>query len=640
MERLAWYLKRLSVMEPGEIRHRIGEQVRMRRLAAGQRTAGHTDVPPAGDWRRFGFCTSPDPVLPDLVWDIAELDAVADDWRSGVWPALGFGWAWREGDPDVWRRAPDTGLLWPDDFFGAIAYRAGNPYGDSRVMWEPARLQQLPALAQLARRSAQGGADKAATLVASQLRSWVAANPPYRGVHYISAMECGLRLIAACHALDLVRAGLPEPDETWPALLAIVLSHAPLIAQRLSLFSSRGNHTIAEGTSLVYAGMLFGEHPEAKHWRATGLGLLRQEAARQVLPDGGGIERAFQYHRFVMDLLALVDSLLSHRGEATPAEITAALDRGRRFLAAVTAPDGETLPVGDGDGGYALSRFLRLHGPHTVAEEPVVHFPQSGYSVLRADGGRSTLALFDHGSLGMAPSFGHAHADALAFTLYRKGEPLLIDPGTFTYTGDPAWRRYFRSTAAHNTVRVDGADQADQETAFQWSGPRPCRLIKADVSPRGLVRILGYFGGEDREKYRHLRGVAYLPDEWIYIWDRIDGASVRLLEQHWHCGVEVRRAARPRTFELAGRIGSVVLRLGGGDGEPEIIRGETVPPLGWHSPLYGVKEPVTVIRRMCEARTPTTLDTIVTLSGPGPDEAIMDETVNCWQEWARDAGAY
>jgi Heparinase II/III-like protein/Heparinase II/III N-terminus len=639
MERLSWYLKRLSVMEPGEIRHRIGERWRLGRLAAGQRTDGHAAVSPPADWRTYAFCTAPEPVLPALPWDEAGLAEAANGARQGAWPALGFDWTWRADDADAWRRAPDTARLWPSDFFGAIPYRAGNPHGDSRVVWEPARLQQLVALAWLAQRGGEG-ADETAALAAAQLRSWVAANPPYRGVHYVSVMECALRLIAACHALDLLRAWLPAPEETWPALLAIVASHAPLIARRLSLFSSSGNHTIAEAVGLLYAGVLFGEFPQAPRWRATGLDLLAREAARQVLPDGGGIERAFHYHRFVLDLLALAGGLLARRGEPVPDTVTAALDRGRRFLAAVTLPDGETLPVGDGDGGYALSRFVRLNAPPMAGDEPVAHFPETGYSVLRAEGGRSTLALFDHGALGMPPSYGHAHADALSFVLYRDGEAVLIDPGTFTYTGDPAWRRYFRSTAAHNTMRIDGADQSAQETAFQWSAPRPCRLVNADVSPQGVVRMLGDFGDGGGTGYRHLRGVAYCPDEWIFIWDLVPGDGMRLIEQHWHCGVAVRPTALSRTFELAGQTGSVLLRFRGAEAPPQVLRGERSPPLGWRSPLYGRKEPCTVIRRAARLRGPVTFDTIVTLSGPGPDNTVMGETIVRWQKWAHDAGAY
>ncbi|MST34736.1 hypothetical protein GHK86_18660, partial [Acidimicrobiaceae bacterium USS-CC1] len=54
----------------------------------------------------------------------------------------------------------------------------------------------------------------------------------------------------------------------------------------------------------------------------------------------------------------------------------------------------------------------------------------------------------------------HAHADALAVEVRHGGVDVLADPGTYCYHGEPAWRAYFRSTLAHNTLELGGTDQA------------------------------------------------------------------------------------------------------------------------------------------------------------------------------------
>jgi hypothetical protein len=149
--------------------------------------------------------------------------------------------------------------------------------------------------------------------------------------------------------------------------------------------------------------------------------------------------------------------------------------------------------------------------------------------------------------------------------------------------------------------------------------------------------MLGMLGGEDAARYTHFRGVAYRPDEWIFVWDMIAGDGLRQVEQHWHCGVAVRHTSMSRIFELAGPAGSVLLRMRGGEGVPEVLQGETRPPLGWQSPLYGRRAACAVIRRTARVRLPVTLDTIITLSGPGPDNTVMGETVMRWQKWAQDA---
>src|SRR5207237_204030 len=65
-------------------------------------------------------------------------------------------------------------------------------------------------------------------------------------------------------------------------------------------------------------------------------------------------------------------------------------------------------------------------------------------------------------------SGGHGHADALSVCLASRGRPLLIDPGTFEYVGEGGDRDRFRGTAMHNTLCVDGANQAKTATAFSW----------------------------------------------------------------------------------------------------------------------------------------------------------------------------
>jgi hypothetical protein len=269
--------------------------------------------------------------------------------------------AWRWGpEDDVWRRAPDTGRRWPQKFFHAIAYREGNPFGDVRVAWEPARLQQLVALSLLAESPDEITRRRAVVLLESQLESWVRLNPPLTGIHYISAMECALRVIAACHALDRVRDLLLNASDTWVALVTLVESHAGFIERRLSLHSSTGNHTVAEAAGLVYAGVLFPEMRGAQRWKQRGLALLEREADRQILPDGGSLEQAFWYLLFVADLLGLVAELLRHYNEPVPAAIDAAVRRACSFLNAM-ASDPKSLPaIGDADGGYALSPALRI----------------------------------------------------------------------------------------------------------------------------------------------------------------------------------------------------------------------------------------------------------------------------------------
>src|SRR6185503_16095739 len=91
--------------------------------------------------------------------------------------------------------------------------------------------------------------------------------------------------------------------------------------------------------------------------------------------------------------------------------------------------------------------------------------PAAGYFVSRGtDGSHAVLDAGPHGYR----NGGHAHADALSLTLSIDGHPLLIDPGTSTYTMDSQLRDNMRSTASHNTVTFDGRSQSVPDGPFHW----------------------------------------------------------------------------------------------------------------------------------------------------------------------------
>jgi len=608
-EKVRWYVKRLSVMSRAELIHRMEAWWRLRAMARTHRK-GLPFTPPLQP-AEIGFCRSTSRMLPDLTWEFELGEAAKESLLAGHWPALGFAWRWHD-DP-AWHRAPDTGKAWPRIFFGKIGYRAGNPYGDARIIWEPARLQQLVSLALLTMRD-KARAAPAQALLEAILDSWMQANPPLTGIHYVSAMECALRMIAMCHALDLARDRLMAPERTWCNLLMLVSSHAPLIAQRLSLYSSAGNHTIAEGAGLVYAGTLFPELPQALRWQAQGLRILQQEAARQVLPDGGGIEQAFWYQLFIVDLLGLVQALLVHRQYPVPRAVSDAICRGRRFLSAV-ADSPDRLPrVGDCDDGYALSRHLRISWSEPAPAQNPVTFPDAGYTVVRGRGDRPVRLVFDHGPLGMPPAYGHGHADALSLHMTVGGRELLIDPNTYTYTGNANWRRWFRCTAAHNTVRIDGQDQARQKTAFQWAHSPEASLVASHRDESGKMLLLARHDGYRSLRVVHWRAIAFDGSNHLLIWDYLAGQGRHVAELIWH----LRGQLTPVDSGLVWTEDDINVRLALAGGTLTAYRGETDPIFGWWSPCYGIRRPANSILVRYSGSLPHEFRTALSLNDAQP----------------------
>jgi hypothetical protein len=221
--------------------------------------------------------------------------------------------------------------------------------------------------------------------------------------------------------------------------------------------------------------------------------------------------------------------------------------------------------------------------------------------------------VLDHGPLGMRPACGHGHADALSLTLYLNGEVVLIDPGTYGYGLDAEVRGYFRGTRAHNTVVVDEADQALQETSFQWSSPFTAQAALSMDEAAGTVAVLARHDGYAGRGVVHWRCVFLQPETGFVVHDFISGKGHRTLAAHWHFGVNVHAVNGGAQFLAKTTAGEIAIETSGG--APSIVAGATSPMLGWRSPAYGVKHPSPTLRLEHSGDLPHAFTTRVRIDG-------------------------
>lgn len=624
---LAWYAKRLSALGPAGVMHRMRDTLVVQSLHMRHRLSATASAPrfTAADVSRHQFCTSAEPVLPEIP---LRTDVSRDDVEcllSGRVPVFGHEWTWNP-DGSTWHEAPDTKQRWPLIFFHRISYGPDNAPGDIRIAWEPSRLQHLVSLALFAEHAPADMRARAVDMIERQLLSWMTANPPLMGIHYVSVMECALRLVAICHTLDRVRAYLNRPEEIWTGLLNLIAHHAELIWKRSSGHGTTGHHSIGEAAGLVYAGLLFPKMEMAERWLAFGLYLLENEANQQIRQDGGSREESFAALRFVSDLYGLVIHLLRHHDRPVPQKLEHAFTRSCTFLQAVMQPiDGAIPSVGEGDGGYALSPHLQFVTPPERPASGLTSFHLSGYSLIR--GKDDQRLLFDHGELGMGPRYSQAHADALAVTMRIGDQDLLLDPGTLTTTTDTAWRQYFRGTRAHNTVTVNGQDQAVQETGFLWSHPYDTHLIYREEAPNGTVTVLArHYGYLERFGVSHWRGIVHHPPGGWLIWDWLTGTGSHHLELNWHLGLDPVRLPESYLFSIARQP----IQLSVEGGQVSVRRGEEHPQAGWHSPQYGTKTPITTLCTEYRGTLPHEFMTRIWMGDGPPPKALQAFSLSGW----------
>jgi hypothetical protein len=305
-----------------------------------------------------------------------------------------------------------------------------------------------------------GDVDRARALVTR----WVDANPPRNddAWHpYVLSTRVG-NWIAA---LTLV------PELASPAL-------SDLLWRQLERLKSNveeevlGNHVIRNSRALVLGGAAFG----APKLTEQGLALLERELPEQVLADGGHYERSPVYH------LVVLRDLLEIEAVAPQPWLSPVIERMHSFAAAMQRPDGQPALFNDG----WLDLAPRLELPR--APDGLTVLRESGFAVVR-DG--PLWLAFRCGPL--APSFlpAHVHADALSFQLWWDGEPVVVDPGSYTY--EPGEDRdWFRSTRAHSTLCIDGRDQFELWGAFR-AGPLPSVRLE-HAGRRELVASASYRG--------------------------------------------------------------------------------------------------------------------------------------------------
>ena len=569
------------------------------------------------------------PALPDPVEVARSLAAapfaadclrIANEILAHRFPLLG---TTLDTGPEIrWRRDYASGIETPPLYFRRVPYLDVTRAGDHKNIWELNRHQHLVLLAQAYLFS---GRDEFVTEIVRELNSWFEQNPFQRGINWASALEVAFRALSWIWIWHFVSDRFDPPF--CRQFFEGLYHHGLHLEVNLSYYFSPNTHLLGEAVALHALGTLFPQFPTAARWRETGARVVRAELDNQVLADGCHFERSTYYHVYALDMF-LFHAIL--RGRSAGNNGDPALDdvyreklaRMARFLDAVLGPSGILPFIGDDDGG----RFFHPYGPRSrfglatlatcgivrdpsaLAEQAVwwlkspplalvqsapresVCFPDSGLVIMTA--GKLQL-IVDAGPFGPG-SAGHSHADTLSVVLRRGNEQILIDPGTYTYVGDPAWRDRFRGTAAHNTIRIDGMDQAVPRGPFGWQTRPKVELLKWETSAAQdtLIAACSYAG------FRHQRKVVLRKmEQQVLITDDIEGPPGKhRLEQFWHFGETVRDPQSLVTIDPADQS-----RLDeGGD-------------YGWISPALAAKTPAPVLSVTRQTTLPASFTTRIDL---------------------------
>jgi hypothetical protein len=570
-----------------------------------------------------------------------------------------------EYDRDIaWQDDPVSRKAWPAVFHADVPVHGGNKgYGDVKHVWELSRQQYLVDLGRAV--FLDDDRDSLASLQ-FLVRSWMAGNPYGTGVHWSCALEPAFRTFSWLWAYALTAHALS--DDFHLEWLCGMYDAGRFIERHLEHYSSPYNHLIGEAAALYMLGASFPEFTDAPRWRTTARAVLEGRLAEQFYADGGTVEQStFYHHASVGDYLLAALTARAIGEELSPA-VWQAIERGIAFSMALQQPDGRTPEIGGADDGKPIrmehlpfwdfrpyqalgavlfrrgdfkasaGRFhedaLWLLGPSGLehfealpASPPLdtsLALPHSGYWVLRSDwSATADYVCFDCGeqAAGMRPdgipNSMHGHADCLSVIVGLRGQRVLIDSGFHAYNCGGTWEAHFRETAAHNTARIDGRDQARHLGKMAWA--YSWRAFPEGWATDGAgAWAVGAHDGYDRgpDGVTHRRAAWLRDGGYVIVYDEFVGHGAHDLEINFQfapghplsrqAGEDAVAYGDVATMHWFARTPWTASQAEGGDG----------PDAGWVAPSLGVRQPAPRLSLSCATTAARTV--LLTVLVPGP----------------------
>ncbi|UJB70438.1 alginate lyase family protein [Acaryochloris sp. 'Moss Beach'] len=329
---------------------------------------------------------------------------------------------------------------------------------------------------------------------------------------------------------------------------------------------------------------------------------MSREINLQVYPDGSHKELTSHYHRVTLLDFNNFAKLIQLSGHNLPISFAKTLERMWNYLAFTMRPDGSAPLNNDSDRdeiqtavqneGKLYNRsdwqYIASNGQEGECPlSPSIIFPWAGQVIMRSSWEKDAhWGFFDVGPHGINY---HTHNDKLHLSIAAFGRDLLVDSGRYHYKRDPFWH-YFRNSASHNTILVDGQSQnpdigealSPVEQQFYSTSEFDFAYGKFDQGYQGVA-----------DKVIHSRFLVYLRHKYWIVIDRVSASSAHQIQALWHfhpdCDVEVQGPSIVTTNANCGNLR--IVPTDNLSWDIDIAKGRMQPVQGWWSKEYNHKQP-------------------------------------------------
>lgn len=462
-------------------------------------------------------------------------------------------------------------------FVGNPPRWSDNPVGDAEYVFMLNRMEHWPILLQAYYLT---GDSVYAQKVVSELENWINTCPPleisldfsvakprFDAATPWRTLELGIRPTRSWNLVLQLLAGTPcFSEEIYCKMMLSLFEHAQILYHVCPVLWPRAdhNHYLTECLGLLEISCLCDFMEQAPVWRKHALRELERCAENQILPGGGQIEGAPNYHNECLFQMTYSIQLARRYGFSFSRHYEDLVHSMLLRSIYTTRPDGVEVPWGDSDATPLIFRSAFCH--YKAFEEP-----EALQIVAGAFGKEGLLCEFDHQvwSLRDAPTTAkwlselkptepliptflhdrefkqvmartgwnaaadsiffsarspihndHAHIDPNAFEYFSHGFAVLPDAGRYTYRegGD---RHYYKSTEAHNTLTVNGRDAFAYLGTWAYGGQQAGGILAAEQ-----CGTFSYACGfhENYAPAVHRRALI-LSKDCLFVFDAVDGLS-------------------------------------------------------------------------------------------------------------------
>ncbi|MBN2555522.1 MAG: alginate lyase family protein [Anaerolineales bacterium] len=487
------------------------------------------------------------------------------------------------------------------------------------------------------------------------LRDWQEHNPPNAGPHWISAQEVGLRILAMAFVIQGAGEALSPAD--WELLAVLTAAHARRIPPTMLYARAQdNNHLLVEAAALLTAGLVFPELKDAQRWEKMGRRELEEGFQRQVFSDGGYIQHSHNYARVALQTGLWAVFAAKEIGRPLSSRIEDELIRLAGGLLGMLDPlNGKVSNFGPNDGAWirpvstcTYSDFRPTLQAASVLLEQVRIFPSGpwdeealwlGCRVDEADlkvgrfecaarkarnkaglfrmQGAKSWAVLRCASFNTRPG----HADQLHVDIWKDGENVVCDPGTYHYNASAPWENPFSGAGVHNSAWLAGEEPMLRAGRFLWLDRDQGRILGRWRSSNGLLEAISAEHGDLFKGFLHRRTLVRLNEAGWMIVDDFIGKGAPLIRCGWNLkgldwrvdGQALHSTGLKHKISLSFECDEAKFATvsGGHVLEGEFLEGD--PSIyGWYSPTYALKEPCFYRSAMIQRSLPFHLVTWVT----------------------------